>query len=245
MPTIKPNQAKEVIDKDIKSQIERAKELLKELEESCKADLQSDTVSAKTENLTQEVLIKMRHMLDQSMRRFFEKTIVPNLSDDDKNKARVYFPIARNHTGFKSTLGRGKMVNLDVTHPDMYKFLESVQPYNANFNWLDDFSKFANEKHIRLSPQETKKENETMLSNAVRIGRGGKVAMRGCVVNGIPVNSEDINTTPLDQFDPRLNIKRTTWISFNFKGSDTNALWLCKKAVSELEKVVGDFFAKF
>lgn len=233
------------MDQDIKSQIERAKELLQELEESCNSDLKSKSVSEKTKNLTQEVLTKMRNVLDQSMYRFFEKIISPNLSQKDKEKARVYFPMTRDHSGLKSTLGRGKMANLDTTHPDVFMFLESIQPYNTDFSWLNDFSKFANEKHIRLSPQEVKEENETILSNAVRVGRGGKVAMRGCLVNGIPVNSEDINTTPLDQFDPRLNVKRKTWVSFNFEGSNVNILWLCKKAVIELEKVIDDFFAKF
>lgn len=151
------------MDQDIRSQIQRAKDLLRELEESCNADFKSKTVSEKTKNLTQEVLTKMRHVLDQSMYRLFEKIIAPSLSVDKKNRARVYFPISRDYAGLKSTLGRGEMANLEITHPDLFKFLESVQPYNSDYSWLNDFSNYANEKHVRLSPQEFKEENETIL----------------------------------------------------------------------------------
>jgi len=232
------------MDHDIKSQIKRAKELLRDLEESCNTDLKKKSVSERTKNLTQEVLTKMRHVLDQSMRRFFEKIIAPDLSPNEKDKVKVYFPIAGDRAGLKSTLGRAKMANLETSHPNVFNFLESVQPYNDDYAWLNDFSKFANEKHIRLSPQEIKEESETTLGNAVRVS-GKKVAMRGVSIQGIPVNSEDINSTPLDQFDTRLQVKRTTWVSFNFKGSSVNALWLCKKAVNELDKLINDFFSKF
>jgi len=233
------------MDQDIKSQIERAKELLKELEESYNSDLQTKSISEKTKNLTQEVLVKMRHVLDQSMYRFFAKIISPTLSSDVKKNVKIYFPIAQNPAGLKSRLGMGKMAALDVSNPDVYKFLESIQPYNAKFSWLGDFSKFANEKHIRLSPQEFKEENETTLSNAIHAGRGAEVKMAGCRIGDIPVNCENINTTPLDQFDPRLKVKRTTWVQFNFKGTNINVLWLCKKAVNELEKVIDKFFTLF
>lgn len=79
----------------------------------------------------------------------------------------------------------------------------------------------------------------------MKVSRGGELAMRGCLVNGIPVNSEDINSTPLNQFDPRLQIKRTTWISFNFEGTNINILWLCKKAVNDLAQLIDVFFTKF
>ncbi len=229
------------MNQDIKSQIDRAKELLEELKESCKLDLRNKIVSNRTKNLTQEVLIKMRHALDQSMYRFFEKIIAPTLSMSEKEKAKVYFPLVKNRLDLKPTLGMGKMINLDTKYPSIYKFLEAVQPYNDDYKWLNDFNKFANEKHIRLSPQEIKEENETTISNAIRVGRGAKAIMRGCLVNGIPVDSEDINTTPLKDFDPRLNVKRITWVSFNFEGSNINILWLCEKGVKDLEKLIENF----
>ena len=79
------------MDEDIQSQLERAKELLQELEKDCNSDLQTKNVSGKTKNLSQEVLLKVRHLLDQSIYKFFEKHYLPNLPDSDKKSARVYF----------------------------------------------------------------------------------------------------------------------------------------------------------
>lgn len=235
-----------VMDQDIKSQIIRAKELLNELEKSCVVDLEGKVVSERTKNLTQEILVKMRNVLDQSMYTFFEKNVAPNISCEDKNKARIYFPICRNEAGLRSTLGRGMMSGLEKSHPDIFLFLESYQPYYHDNNaWLEEFSKYSNEKHIQLTPQEVKEENETTISNAVHVGRGAKVVMRNCLVDGVPVDVGDINLTPMERFDPRLKIKRMTWISFNFKDTDINILLLCKKVVSETERLVEVFFTKF
>lgn len=237
------------MDQDIKSQIERAKELLQDLKLSCQKDLGERVVSERTKNLTQEVLIKMRHVLDQAMSRFFEKNIAQTLIEKNKKNAKIYFPIARNHAGLKSTLGRGSMINLEISHPEIFNFLESIQPYNQNFQWLEEFSKFSNEKHIRLTPQEVKEENETTIGTtnfgAVRVGPGGSVKMQNCLINGIPVNVEDLNTAPLSSFDPRLKVSRTTWTSFYFQDTQINILWLCEKSVNDLEKILEEFFSKF
>lgn len=61
------------MDQDIQSQLERAKELLQELEKACNDDLRAKNVSGKTKNLSQEVLLKVKHLLDQSIYKFFEK----------------------------------------------------------------------------------------------------------------------------------------------------------------------------
>jgi len=45
---------------DIKSQIDRAKELLSDLQESANNDLNKKEVSDKTKKLTQEILVQMR-----------------------------------------------------------------------------------------------------------------------------------------------------------------------------------------
>jgi len=66
------------MDEDIQSQLERAKELLRELEKACDNDLQAKNVSGKTKNLSQEVLLKVRHLLDQAIYKFFEKNYLPN-----------------------------------------------------------------------------------------------------------------------------------------------------------------------
>ncbi len=234
------------INKDIKSQIERAKKLFGELKISCERDLKSKSISDDTKNLTPEILLKMRNLLDQSLYGFFEKNIAPKLSekDKDKDKARIYFPITAKKENLKSILGRGKMTNLETDHPKVFNFLDSIQPYNKGYEWLGEFNELAGQKHIKLLPQKMEKKVETILGGAVKVtGKG--VAMRGCKVQGIPVDSEDINSTPLSQFDPRLSAERTIWVSFNFADTGTNILWLCEKAINDLEEIIKDFFKLF
>ncbi len=100
------------MNQDIQSQLDRAKELLQDLEKACNNDLQAKDVSGKTKNLSQEVLLKVRHLLDQSVYKFFEKYYLPSLSEADKKSARVYFPIVSKKDDLKSILGRAKWATL-------------------------------------------------------------------------------------------------------------------------------------
>lgn len=237
------------MDQDIKSQIQRTKDLLIELNDSCNSDLKTKTASEKTKNLTQEVLLKMRHVMDQAIHRFFEKEISPKLTTEQRKKAMVYFPFAKDKQSLKSTLGRGMMTDLETTNPSIYKIIESIQPYNPGYQWMADLAEYSNEKHIRLTPQEISEENETELGIGghaiIKIGRKASVKMKGCEINGVPIDADNINTAPLHSFDPRLNVHRKTWISFNFQGTSTNILVLANTAINELEGILRKLFKEF
>ena len=79
------------MDEDIQSQLERAKELLQELEKACDNDLQAKNVSGKTKNLSQEVLLKVRHLLDQAIYKFFEKHYLSSLYALEKMQLKKAF----------------------------------------------------------------------------------------------------------------------------------------------------------
>ena len=105
------------------SMLNRADELLRELENEYKKCLQSQGVTERAENLTHEVLEKLRSVLDHMMRTAWEKYVDPNLSERDKKRARVYFPIVDDLNAFRSIIGRGYMANLDNVHKKLYDFL--------------------------------------------------------------------------------------------------------------------------
>ena len=153
------------MDQDIQSQLSRAKELLRELESACNNDLQAKNVSGKTKNLSQEVLLKIRHLLDQSIYKFFEKYYFPKLSEADKKSARVYFPIVSKKGDLKSVFGRAKMSDIKTNYQDFYKFIDSVQPYNRDYIWLKHLADFASEKHVRLTPQIKMETRRVTVSN--------------------------------------------------------------------------------
>jgi len=224
------------MDQDIQSQLDRAKELLQELERACNNDLQAKNVSGKTKNLSQEVLLKIRHLLDQAIYKFFEKHYLPNLSDPDKKSARVYFPIVSKKEDLKSILGRAKMSDLGMKYCNFYQFLDSIQPYNQDYLWLRHLADYSSEKHIRLTPQ-TKTE-----TRRVTVSRdGGSVSWtpgatfgKGVSIMGVPIDPSTQLPVPNDLVKTKIE----NWISFLFEGSNVNVLWLCKKSVEDGEKII-------
>ena len=224
------------MDEDIQSQLERAKELLQELEKACDNDLQAKNVSGKTKNLSQEVLLKVRHLLDQAIYKFFEKHYLPNLSDSDKKSARVYFPIVSKKEDLKSVLSRAKMGDLETSHQDFYGFIDSIQPYNTDYLWLKHLADYSADKHIRLTPQtKTEMKKVTVSRGGGSVSWGSGVTFGGGVsVMGVPID-------PTTQMPVPNNVAETkveNWISFLFEGSSVNVLWLCKKSVEDGEKIV-------
>lgn len=234
---------------DIISQIERAKELLNDLEISCEKDISAKSVSEKTKNLTQEVLLKMKHVLDQALYRFFEKHISHKLSAKEKRAVRVYFPAVNKKEDLKSVLGRAKMGSLQTDYPDLFNYLDSIQPYNNDFLWLRYLTDFAGEKHIRLTPQ-TKNEAKRMTASTENISVSMPIEdpnfsvkqNEKCRVSigGVPVRFTDQGIIPLA---PGLDTKITTWVAFKFEGTNINSLWLCKEAVNKGEKIIEQLFS--
>lgn len=224
------------MDQDIQSQLDRAKELLQELETACNNDLQAKDVSGKTKNLSQEVLLKIRHLLDQSIYKFFEKYYFSNLSEADKKSAKVYFPIVSKKENLKSVFGRAKMGDIEMKHQDFYKFIDSIQPYNQDYLWLKHLTNYASEKHIGLTPQtktETRRVTVSRGSGSVSWGPGVTFGS-GVSVMGVPIDPATQMPVPNNVVETKIE----NWVSFLFKGSDVNVLGLCKKSVEDGEKIV-------
>lgn len=224
------------MDKDIQSQLDRAKELLRELEDACNTDLQAKDVSGKTKNLSQEALLKIRHLLDQSIYKFFEKHYLSNLSDTDKKSAKIYFPIVSKKEDLKSVFGRAKMSDLETNYQKFYEFISSVQPYNQDYLWLKHLANFANDKHIKLTPQ-----TKTEIKRITVSRGGGSVSWGPGVTFGGDVSVMGVPIDPATQMPVPNNIAETkveNWVSFLFEGSDVNVLWLCKKSVEDGENIV-------
>ena len=223
------------MDPDIQAQLDRAKELMQELRNACMVDLQTNNISGRTKNLTQEVLLKMKHLLDQVIRKFLVKAYPGSI----KNSSNVYFPIVSDRKSL-GCLGNVKMSTIMIDYPDFYQFIDSVQPYNSDYLWLQHLGNCSKDKHIQLTPQTIKEENETNILGCFYVGgndEGANVSMDG-FINGIPVNSKDISAEPLENFDPRLGVQRITWSSFVFSGTDINILQLCEKSIVDGEKII-------
>ncbi len=144
------------IPPEIEILFERAKEFKQELtREYEKCIGENENISLRALSLTHDIFEKIRHVLDHTMSLFWKKRISIRLSQKDKKKARVYFPIAKDLNGFKAMLGRAYMQDLDSIDKPMYDLLLSCQPFEQKYNkWLNRLAKLAGKgKHEQLINQ--------------------------------------------------------------------------------------------
>lgn len=234
---------------DINSQIDRANTILEELKQSGNNDLLQQEISDKTKNLTQEVLVKMRSVFDQTMNSFYDNFIEPNLETNEK-RPNVYFPIVNNNNDLKPLLGRYRMKDLADTHPKIFNFIDSVQPYNSQYEWMKFFVTYSNDKHIRLTPQKRKETNRLTLGYggasmslgdgcSISLPPGSSISMGGKTIYGGQQISPD---SKFIRAESGMDIKKEKWIAFTLADSDVNSLGLCENVVHEGRNIINKFF---
>ena len=228
------------MEPDLKSMLDRAGELLGDIEDEYKKCLQAQNVTARAMNLTHEVLEKLRSALDHTMRIIWEKYIAPNLSKQAGKRARVYFPITNDLGSFHSTLGRGGMADLDKFHKNLYDFTLKKQPFSAKENqWLNLLTKIAAEgKHVRLTPQKRIETRRIKVSrpngSSVSWDQSSVKFGAGVSVLGAPVDpgTQRIVSTP------GLTEQVEIWVSFIFDDYGVNALGFCKEAYQKTRTLI-------
>lgn len=94
------------MNKNIEMSLERAAELVSDMEREYNRSLQSRAVSDRAVHFTHEVCERLRSVLDRLARIYWEKHISPQLGEDDRVKATVYFPITSDKNSFDSVMGR-------------------------------------------------------------------------------------------------------------------------------------------
>jgi hypothetical protein len=137
-----------------------------------------------------------------------------------------------------------KMADLERDHPEFYRFIDSVQPYNAEYSWLRSLSDLAKDKHMRLTPQ-SRKESKTMtaktenVSVTMPIDNPNFSVHQGencqVTIDGVPVKFTDQGIIPQS---PGLKTEITRWVTFLFEGTDINVLELCRISVEEGEVII-------
>jgi hypothetical protein len=227
------------MDAELKSMLDRADELIDNLKDEYQKCLNSQTVTERAQNITHEVLEKLRHTLDHAMRRAWDKHVSPNLTEEDRNRARVYFPVVNDLQHFHSTLGRGYMSDLDKNYKSLYDFLLEKQPFSSNDNnWLELLAKIATEgKHIKLAPQKLIETRRIRVS-----GHGGEVSWdkssvkfgKGVSILGAPIDPSTQRIVP----SPDVIEKEEIWVTFVLDDYGFNALALCKELSQKTRALV-------
>jgi hypothetical protein len=207
------------MDAELKSMLDRADELTSHLEDEYKNCLQIKRVTHKAQNLTHEVLEKLRNTLDHAMFKAWDKHVSPNLSEKDRNRKRkqVYFPIANNSSSLQSTLGKGGMKDLDKVHKELYDFVLKKQPLSSkDNNWLDLLAKISAEgKHVKLAPQ------------------------RLIEIPQSKISKPEAGSVPSDPFSVKFSEGKEKWIAFVLEDYyGFNALALCKELSQKTRALV-------
>jgi hypothetical protein len=235
----------------VESQFRRAEELLSELEVEYSHSLTDKKVSFRAKSLTQEYIVILNTILDQVMHEYFEIKIAPLLSLSEREKAKIYFPVAKSKHALVSILGQGKMTKLPVLDPTVFLFIESCQPYSdSSNNWLLDLHKYTNERHVQLTPQRKKEETKINIHSK----EGSRIELSNTIVEGGAISLDGkkiyraLASTPESNYivcDPDLEVTTEIWVNFYFEGTDIEVLKFCKDCLPKSKAIVEKFLEVF
>jgi hypothetical protein len=155
------------------------------------------------------------------------------------SKERFYFPVLPDKATFDTQVDRW-FPGLRGSCPDLVAFLESVQPYQHDMEWLGYFNRVNNEnKHGNLIEQTRSEWVETKVTSV----NGGRVSWmsgvtfsEGVSIMGVPIDPK----TQLPVPHPTQKVERINWIDFRFSDIDVSALWLIKSSVSGVKTIVNN-----
>ncbi|WP_203290934.1 hypothetical protein [Maricaulis parjimensis] len=220
--------------------VDRAEELLSELRVEFDSCLARRDVSDRALILTHEIFERCSNAMDQVMFLAWSQRVKPMLTDIEIEKAKVYFPVAKDEHSLASTLGRAKCGDLGVRDPEFYALLLEYQPYLNPKKVFQTLRDLANAKHRGLIPQTRTETREVRVSAP----SGGSVSWGPGVTFGAGVSIMGVPIDPSTQLPVPNDVVRTevvTWVSFLLEGTDLNALAVCERAVSETKALVADF----
>src|SRR3989344_3178121 len=110
---------------ELLSQIARMKELNSELKSELQNNLSSNEVTLKSRNITEEIFVKSRTLLDKTIFYYLSKNNYP------VDLSKVYFPISKTQNDFNSVIVNYKLNTLSQDHPLFYNIILSFQPFSS------------------------------------------------------------------------------------------------------------------
>ena len=153
--------------RNIAATLDRADEVRAELVKEYQKPLEQKNINAKATQLTHEVCGLLNSALDRIARRYWEKHISAKLTEEERKKATIYFPVAADADGFDSTLGRWQWKRVRNDHQPIYDSMLANQPFSSAKNkWLSVVKDLAIQgKHIDLIPQKRTEERRIEVAN--------------------------------------------------------------------------------
>jgi hypothetical protein len=231
---------------NIATTLKRADEVLAELLAEYEKSLKAKEVSSKAMQLTHDLCTLCKSALDRIARRYWDLHVSPQLTEDERTKATIYFPAAEDQHGFDSTLGRWQWKSVRADHQPVYEYLLAQQPFSSGVNrWLGVISDLSVQgKHIDLVPQKRTEQKRTTVERAGGAVSWNPDAVRfggGVRIMGAPVNPATQQVAPTSD----MTVRHETWVNFLIDGHNVNAAGLCKEACAQTRRIVEEMTDMF
>jgi len=217
--------------------------LLDTVQKECKQIKEAYNNALQDKNIPADLKIKIKNYFEnvRSVLDYLACDICDTLGISSQ---KSYFPILRkdgSKQGFCGFIGR-HLPDLENKNKPLFDYLESLQPYHSQMNWLGEFAEICNDsKHRQLTPQ--KRQEKVRITSkhssgysvswdpaSVRFGSGVRI-------HGAPVNPK----TQMPIQTPEATVTKEIWVSFLFMG-EINALYLIEKVNEELPKIVSKIY---
>jgi hypothetical protein len=220
-------------DAEINALFTKASKQLTEIRAEYKKSLDAQNVTDLLKVEIKNFFENLRSVLDYSAHSIREK-YCPSANP----RTRFYFPILPNINSFTSQMNNW-YPNLSSSCPDIYNYLESIQPYNSGSEWLGHFNKVNNEnKHGNLVEQ-TRHEEVKRITAKSHVG--GEVSWdpssvkfgSGVFIHGVQVDP----ATQMPEPSTHQTIEKTIWVDFKFSGINVSVLSLIENTLSGVEKI--------
>ena len=172
---------------DINALLIRSNDDFTKIEDEYIESLQAQKVSSALRIDIKNFCENLRSVLDYLAQEIRQKHCPPASPKD-----RFYFPIRQDYSTFESTL-RKSFPDLKSSCPDLWDYLESIQPYHPGYVWLSHFNQLNNEnKHGSLVEQTRIERQEVRVTTQ----SGGQIGWNpqgvkfgsGVSIGGVPVD---------------------------------------------------------
>ncbi len=155
-------------------------------------------------------------------------------------KERFYFPVLPARAQFEARMAQW-FPDLEVSSPDVWNYLESIQPYHDVFQWLGHLNRVNNENKHEALVEQTRTETERV---SVTTKGGGQVSWtpasvqfgNGVFIGGVPVDPNTQMPVP----HPSQTVERVVWVDFRFADLKVSALALLKAATDGVRAIADD-----
>ena len=208
-----------------------------DIESEYRASLQASAISVNLKIDIKNFCENLRSVLDYLAHDIHEAHCSTAKPDD-----RFYFPILPDVKQFESQMNKW-FPDLAFAKPDLWNYLETMQPYHSGFEWLGQVNKINNEnKHGDLVEQTRVERNEIRVTaqsgvqvswnpNAVKFGNGVSIA-------GVPVNP----STQLPMPHPSQKVEKIIWVDFQFAGIGVSAIQLLQQTLAGTKQIAEDIY---